>query len=127
MPGSGFLLALILGLNMVPGVLTLVPVVMLYHSLGLNNTLAALILPGTFSTGTTFLLICSFRGIPDSLFEAAEIDGANDFQKYAMLGVPLAVPIICDHRHHAVFGHLERFLLAHADHDEGKIIRLRRA
>lgn len=92
--GSGFLLALILGLNMVPGVLTLVPVVMLYHSLGLNNTLAALILPGTFSTGTTFLLICSFRGIPDSLFEAAEIDGANDFQKYAMFGVPLAVPII---------------------------------
>lgn len=92
--GAKLLLAVILGLNMVPGVLTLVPVVMLYHSLKLNNTLWALILPGTFSTGTTFLLICSFRGLPDSLFEAAEIDGANDFQKYLLIGCPLAIPII---------------------------------
>ncbi len=93
-PGSNIVFILILGLNMMPGVLTLVPLVMLYHTLGLNNTIWALILPGTFSTGTTFLLICSFRGIPDALFEAAEIDGANDFQKYLTIGVPLALPII---------------------------------
>ena len=92
--GSKLLFAVILGLNMMPGVLTLVPTVMLYHTLGMNNTLWALILPGCFSTGTTFLLICSFRGLPDSTFEAAEIDGANDFQKYLLVGVPLAVPII---------------------------------
>lgn len=92
--GSKILFALILALNMVPGVLTLVPTVMLYHSLGLNDTLLALILPPAFSTGTTFLLICSFRGLPESTFEAAQIDGANDFQKYLLIGLPLAVPII---------------------------------
>ncbi len=92
--GSKVLFAVILGLNMVPGVLTLVPTVQLHHALHLNNTLWSLILPPCFSTGTTFLLICSFRGLPDSTFEAAEIDGANDFQKYLLLGVPLAIPII---------------------------------
>lgn len=92
--GSKLLFSVILGLNMVPGVLTLVPTVMLYHTLGINNTYFSLILPCCFSTGTTFLLICSFRGLPDFTFEAAEIDGANDFQKYLLIGVPLAVPII---------------------------------
>lgn len=92
--GSQFMVALILGLNMVPGVLTLVPVVTLYHAFSLNDTLWALIMPGIFSTGSVFLLMCSFRGIPDAVFEAAEIDGANDFQKYLLIGVPLGVPII---------------------------------
>ena len=92
--GSKALFALILALNMVPGVLTLVPTVILYHSLQLNNTLFALILPPAFSTGTTFLLTCYFRGLPAAIFEAAEIDGANDFRKYIAIGVPLAIPII---------------------------------
>ena len=92
--GSKMLFALILALNMVPGVLTLVPTVILYHKLRLNNTLFALILPPAFSTGTTFLLACYFKGLPNAVFEAAEIDGANDFIKYIGIGVPLAVPII---------------------------------
>lgn len=92
--GSKLLFVLILALNMVPGVLTLVPTVILYHNLHLNNTLFALILPPAFSTGTTFLLICYFRGLPSAIFEAAEIDGANDFKKYILVGVPLAIPII---------------------------------
>lgn len=93
-PGSKILLAVILAVNMLPGVLTLVPTVTLYHSLGLNDNLLALILPGTFSTSTAFLMISSFKGLPDSIFEAAEIDGANDFQKFVLIGVPLAMPII---------------------------------
>ena len=92
--GSKVLFALILGLNMVPGVLTLVPTVSLFHNLHLNNTLWALILPPTFSTGTTFLLICYFRSLPNALFEAAEIDGCNDFQKYLYIAVPLAFPLL---------------------------------
>jgi len=92
--GSKFMFALILAVNMVPGVLTLVPVVMLYHNLGLNDTIWALVLPGTFSTSTVFLLVSSYKGIPNSMFEAAEIDGAGDFKKYTLIGLPLVLPII---------------------------------
>lgn len=92
--GRNFLFGLILAVNMVPGVLTLVPTTMLYHTLGLYDNLLALILPGTFSTFTAFLLINYFRGIPASVFEAAEIDGAGDLQKYIFIAVPLALPMI---------------------------------
>ena len=87
---------MIMVLMMVPSVLTLVPSYMLYRELGLYNNLMALILP--IWTGgcvfAVFLLVTMFRGLPNELFEAASIDGANTMQKYFFLALPLSLPIL---------------------------------
>lgn len=94
--GSKVCFAMIMVLMMVPSVLTLVPSYMLYRELGLYNNLMALILP--IWTGgcvfAVFLLVTMFRGLPNELFEAASIDGANTMQKYFFLALPLSLPIL---------------------------------
>lgn len=57
---------------------------------GLKNTIWALILPMTFSVWNMFLMRTYFANISNSLFEAAEIDGANYFQIYWKIALPLS-------------------------------------
>jgi ABC-type glycerol-3-phosphate transport system permease component len=60
------------------------------------NTLSALIIVGT-SAGQIFAIFVlrSFvEDIPQDLFEAAEIDGANHFQQMRIIVLPLAGPIL---------------------------------
>jgi len=56
---------------------------------GIKNTLGALILPMMFSVWNMFLLRTYFANISASLFEAAEIDGANYFTIYWRIALPL--------------------------------------
>jgi putative aldouronate transport system permease protein len=58
--------------------------------LHLKNTIFALILPYTMSVWNLFLLRNFFKSIPDSIFESADIDGANYFHMYWAIGLPLA-------------------------------------
>lgn len=94
--GSKFCFSLVLVITMLPGVLSLTPQLILYKTLGLQNSLFALILPmwtGGCVWGV-FLLTSYYSGIPDEIFEAADLDGANDFQKYILVALPLSLPII---------------------------------
>jgi len=69
----------------------LVPSFLLRVSLGMNNTVWAVILAGLVGTSNVFILRTSFRtSIPGELFDAAKIDGANEFQSLVKIGVPLA-------------------------------------
>jgi ABC-type glycerol-3-phosphate transport system permease component len=86
----------ILALLMIPGVLTLIPSFVLVRQLGLINTPWALILPWT-SGGQVFgILLCRtfFATLPQELFDSGRIDGANEFQLYYRIAVPLSWPII---------------------------------
>ncbi len=86
----------ILALLMIPGVLTLIPSFVLVRQLGLINTPWALILPWT-SGGQVFgILLCRtfFATLPQELFDSGKIDGANEFQLYYRIAVPLSWPII---------------------------------
>lgn len=86
----------ILMMMMIPSVLTLVPSYLLYRQLGLKNNLLALVIP-IWSGGcvfAVFLLVTMFRGLPDDMFEAAELDGANSLQKYVCIALPLSLPIL---------------------------------
>ena len=47
-----------------------------------------------FVPGSFMLLFTFFRGLPHDLFEAAEVDGANDFQIYLRMVLPLSKPIL---------------------------------
>ncbi len=95
-PGKQILYMMVVSLMMVPGVLTLVPAFMLYRGLALTNSYAVLILPlivGGPIFGV-FLLRTFFEGIPRDFFEAAQIDGATDFQCYYRIALPLCIPIL---------------------------------
>ena len=72
----------------------LIPNFYLIQSLGLYNTLGALIIPGSLSVYNAILMINFFRAIPVSLKESARIDGANEFLIFRKIILPLSMPII---------------------------------
>ena len=74
---------------MFPNTVLLVPRLVIYRFLGIYNTHLALILPGFISTFGTFLLRQYFLQLPNELFEAARIDGANEFRIFGQIAVPL--------------------------------------
>lgn len=57
--------------------------------LGLKDTVWALILPGILGAWNIFLLRNFMKDIPDSIMESAKLDGANDFQIFLRLYMPL--------------------------------------
>ncbi|MBU5593931.1 carbohydrate ABC transporter permease [Amphibacillus sp. MSJ-3] len=72
----------------------MVPQFIMMRSLGLNNTHLAIILLQAFSAFGVFMMRQFYQGIPDSLIEAARIDGMNDYQIYARIMLPLSKPAI---------------------------------
>ncbi len=95
-PASGFLWNALLILMMMPAIANLVPLFILLRDMNLLNTLAALIIVAA-SGGQIFAIFVlrSFIGdVPQDLFEAAEIDGANHFQQLRNIVLPLSGPIL---------------------------------
>jgi len=88
------MLGIFLGLRMFPGVVILIPYVVLFYRLKLNDNLLALVLAnlaGGIPMGT--LLIRGFiNGVPIELEEAARIDGANRWQVITRIIFPLIRP-----------------------------------
>ena len=74
---------------MFPNTVLLVPRLVIYRFLGIYNTHLALILPGFISTFGTFFAPAIFLQLPNELFEAARIDGANEFRIFGQIAVPL--------------------------------------
>ena len=73
----------------------LIPEYLLYQSLGLRNTMWVLVLPLCFAP-YNMLIMRSFLAstIPESLYEAAFLDGASHFQILGRIVLPLSKPII---------------------------------
>lgn len=84
----------VLAIMMIPGVLTLIPSYALVHRMGLSGTLWGVILPQIASPFNIFLLKNFFQGLPQEVFEAAEIDGASSITKFFRIAMPLAKPIL---------------------------------
>ncbi len=76
-------------LMLMPYQVTLVPNYMVSDWLGILNTKWAIWLPGIFSPFAVYLLTKFMRRIPTSVMEAAEIDGANEWQIFKSICVPL--------------------------------------
>jgi multiple sugar transport system permease protein len=79
---------------MVPSQVTLIPNFILIRDLGWLDTYQGLILPYAFSCFGTFLLRQYMKTIPRELIEAARIDGANHFQIYLGVVLPLSRPAL---------------------------------
>lgn len=91
-PGRNAIFLLFLAVMMVPSQMFLIPQYQLMQSWGLLNTITALWLPGMFSGFGTFLMRQFFMQLPIELEEAARLDGANTWQIYWKIMLPLAAP-----------------------------------
>ncbi len=88
-PGRKFAFGLMLATLMVPFSVTLVPVYLIASHLGMVNHYSGLVIPTIAGPFGVYLLRQFIRGIPDSLIEAARIDGASYLRVFAQIVLPL--------------------------------------
>lgn len=93
-PGKSKLFSLLLSAMVIPAQVTMLPLFLMLNRLGLINTYWGIIIPGMASIYGIFLIRQYIISIPDSLIEAARIDGASDFYIYRKIILPLAKPIL---------------------------------
>ncbi|MEU8053053.1 carbohydrate ABC transporter permease [Micromonospora haikouensis] len=93
-PGRRVVFALVLGMLMVPGMVTFVPLFMLVSRLGLVDSYAGLILPWLASPFGVFLMRQFMTGLPDDLIQAARVDGAGELRIFARVVLPLCGPAL---------------------------------
>lgn len=72
----------------------LIPMFLVIKGLKIYDTVWAIILPGAISSWNLIVMKTFFQGIPEGLEEAALIDGANDWQIFSRVIIPLSKPII---------------------------------
>lgn len=90
--GKKALFTLYIILMLMPFQVTMVSSYLVLDGIGLMDTIWAIILPGAVSTFPVFLMTRFFAAIPESLIEAAALDGANPFQVFLRVGIPLGAP-----------------------------------
>ncbi len=92
--GRDTLFRLLLGGMIVPAQVTMLPLFLMLKTFGFVNTYAGAIIPGLASIFGIFLIRQFAASIPDSLIEAARMDGASDFKVYRSVVLPLCRPIL---------------------------------
>ncbi|MDM5337408.1 carbohydrate ABC transporter permease [Fictibacillus enclensis] len=92
--GRDWLFSVLLASMMFPAVVNLIPLYKIIDTLGWVNTYWAAIVPGAAAVFNVFLVRQFMIGIPLELDESARIDGANDFQIYTKVTLPLIKPVL---------------------------------
>jgi multiple sugar transport system permease protein len=95
-PGRNLVFTLVIGSLMIPNAVVLVPQYVLVQRLGWLSTYQGLIVPEaamTFAFGV-FLLRQFFLTMPGELEDAARIDGANAWQVFTRVVLPLSQPVL---------------------------------
>ena len=94
--GRDLIFAMIMGVVLLPGTVLSIPLMIIYRKINWDGTLYPLWLPMWLGGGTMniFLVRQFMRGIPNSYTEAAKLDGANSFQIYLSIVLPMIKPIL---------------------------------
>lgn len=92
--GREIIFGCLLGTMMFPSVMNLIPNFKIVDILGWTNTFLAVIVPGAASVYNVFLVKQFMDGIPKELDESAVVDGANKFQIFWHIILPLSRPIL---------------------------------
>lgn len=93
-PGRKIIFTVMLATLFMPGLMFLIPNFLTIYNLGLLNTYTAVILPGLAGVFGVFFLSQFFQSLPKELEEAANIDGANTFQTFFKVVLPLSKPAL---------------------------------
>ena len=92
--GRDRLFRLLLAALVVPAQVAMLPLFLMLRGLGVIDTYWAVIIPGMASVFGIFLVRQYALGLPDSVLDAARIDGAGEFRIYRTLVLWLCAPIL---------------------------------
>lgn len=100
-PGRGLLIALVVGLIVVPLQMSLIPLLRLYNEIGNLLGQPSKTYPGIWLAHTAFgmplaiyLLRAYIAGLPKEIIESARVDGASDFEIFVRIVLPLSFPAL---------------------------------
>jgi multiple sugar transport system permease protein len=94
-PGRNVLFGLVLATMMLPGAVTMIPVYLIWNSVGLAHTQVPLWAGNLFGSAFyIFLLRQFFLGVPREVFEAARVDGASYWTLFRRIALPLCRPAL---------------------------------
>ncbi|MBX5159536.1 MULTISPECIES: carbohydrate ABC transporter permease [unclassified Rhizobium] len=100
-PGRGLLIALVVGLIVVPLQMSLIPLLRLYNEIGTMLGQPSKTYPGIWMAHTAFgmplaiyLLRAYIAGLPKEIIESARVDGASDFEIFVRIVLPLSFPAL---------------------------------
>ncbi|WP_223302006.1 carbohydrate ABC transporter permease [Haladaptatus sp. R4] len=92
--GKSFVYTLVIGTLVIPPQVVLVPLYLEMNALNWSNTYWAIIVLYVANPFGTFMMRQFFLGVPDSLIEAARMDGCSTIQIYTRVMLPLAKPAL---------------------------------
>ncbi|MEZ2129559.1 MULTISPECIES: carbohydrate ABC transporter permease [unclassified Sinorhizobium] len=100
-PGRTLLIALIVGLLVVPLQMTLIPLLRMYNEIGTYFGVPSKTYAGIWAAHTAFgmplaiyLLRNYIAGLPKEIIESARVDGAGDFEIFVRIVLPLSIPAL---------------------------------
>lgn len=94
-PWRNALFGVVLATMMLPGAVTMIPTFLIWDALGQVGNLTPLWAGNLFGSAFyIFLLRQFFLGLPRDLFDAAKIDGANNWQIFLKIAMPLTKPAL---------------------------------
>ncbi len=91
---SGLMFAAVLVGLLIPQQVLAIPLFVMFHQIGVLNSIWALIIPNMISVFGIFLFRQFFKTIPDELLDAARVDGLGEVEIMIRIVVPLATPAI---------------------------------
>lgn len=92
--GRGALFAFVLSTMMIPWAVTIIPRYTMFTEAHLQDTWAALIIPGVLSGFGIFMMRQSMSDVPDETLEAARIDGASEIYIFHRIVLPMSTNAI---------------------------------
>jgi ABC-type glycerol-3-phosphate transport system permease component len=110
-PGRDLLFALLVGTMMLPGIVTMIPVFIMFKQINWVGTFYPLWVPSWFGSAFYIFLVRQYMlTLPNELNEAARIDGANNFGILWRVIVPLCGPAIASVAIFAFLAHYNNFM-----------------
>lgn len=93
-PGRGIFFGFVLLVITLPYVIYLIPIYIMQSRMNMIDTTLGLILPyiATNLPMSVFIMRGQFNGVPNEMMEAARIDGANQWQTFAKVMMPIVKP-----------------------------------
>ena len=92
--GRDRIFAVLLAALVIPAQVSMLPLFLMMKQMGLVNSYVAVVIPGMASVFGIFLIRQFALSIPDSLLDAARIDGASELRIYWSLVLPFCKPVL---------------------------------
>lgn len=92
--GNKILFSILIAMMVIPGATLIIQQFQIAKSLGILNTILAVVLPGMSSPFYIYMFKNAFEAIPESVTEAASLEGAGSFRIFWNILLPMAKPTI---------------------------------